>query len=112
MAASSPLLSLALADYAEFAELLSGASEGCHAIDMRLPFRVLAKNFDKAITDQVEDAYKEHRRHPALGEGHELEDNGDSVTVVTDMGRPTLQITQFWALAHLVLTFDGQRDAS
>ncbi len=61
--------------------------------------RVLAKNFDKAITDQVEAAYKEHGVTLALGEKvMSFEDNGDSVTVVTDKG-PTLQIMQFWALA-------------
>lgn len=55
--------------------------------------RVLANNFDKTITDQVEQRYRDHGVTLALGETvqafHDNDDN--TVTVVTDKGEYTAQ---------------------
>lgn len=52
--------------------------------------RVLANNFDKFITDQVEAKYREHGVTLALGEAVKaFRDNGDSITVVTTKGEYT-----------------------
>ena len=95
---------------AELAEQLSERQKDVTLIDM-LP-RVLAKNFDKAITDQVEAAYKEHGVTLALGERvMSFEDNGDSVTVVTDKGSYTADYA-ILGIGFLPRTdlFDGQLD--
>ena len=95
---------------AELAEQLSERQKDVTLIDM-LP-RVLAKNFDKAITDQVEAAYKEHGVTLALGEKvMSFEDNGDSVTVVTDKGSYTADYA-ILGIGFLPRTdlFDGKLD--
>ena len=52
--------------------------------------RVLANNFDRFITDQVEAKYREHGVTLALGEAVKaFRDNGDSITVVTTKGEYT-----------------------
>lgn len=55
--------------------------------------RVLANNFDKTITDQVEERYREHGVTLALGEKVVafLDNDDDTVTVVTDQGEHTAQ---------------------
>ena len=55
--------------------------------------RVLANNFDKVITDQVEDAFREHGVTLALGQKVvEFRDNADdTVTVVTEKGEYTAE---------------------
>lgn len=56
--------------------------------------RVLANNFDKPITDQVEERYREHGVTLALGEkvvAFRDNDGDDTVTVVTDGGEYTAQ---------------------
>ncbi|KFI58197.1 NAD(P)/FAD-dependent oxidoreductase [Bifidobacterium choerinum] len=55
--------------------------------------RVLANNFDKPITDQVEERYRAHGVTLALGEKVVAfrDDEDDTVTVVTDQGEYTAQ---------------------
>ena len=73
---------------AELAEQLSERNKQVTLIDM-MP-RVLAKNFDAEITDQVENAYRKHGVTLALGEKViSFKDTGDAVSVITDKGSYT-----------------------
>ena len=77
---------------AELAEQFSGIGVETTLVDAA--DRVLANNFDKPITDQVEERYREHGVTLALGEkvvAFRDNDGDDTVTVVTDGGEYTAQ---------------------
>lgn len=77
---------------AELAEQFSGIGVETTLVDAA--DRVLANNFDKPITDQVEERYRAHGVTLALGEKVvSLRDNDEdgTVTVVTDGGEYTAQ---------------------
>lgn len=77
---------------AELAEQFSGIGVETTLVDAA--DRVLANNFDKPITDQVEERYRAHGVTLALGEKVvALRDNDEdgTVTVVTDGGEYTAQ---------------------
>ncbi|MGO4921677.1 NAD(P)/FAD-dependent oxidoreductase [Bifidobacterium choerinum] len=77
---------------AELAEQFSGIGVETTLVDAA--DRVLANNFDKPITDQVEERYRAHGVTLALGEkvvAFRDSDGDDTVTVVTDGGEYTAQ---------------------
>ncbi|PAU69678.1 pyridine nucleotide-disulfide oxidoreductase [Bifidobacterium italicum] len=77
---------------AELAEQFSGIGVETTLVDAA--DRVLANNFDKPITDQVEERYRAHGVTLALGEkvvAFRDNDGDDTVTVVTDGGEYTAQ---------------------
>ncbi|GAB6092917.1 FAD-dependent oxidoreductase [Furfurilactobacillus curtus] len=75
---------------AELAEQYSLTDKEVTLIDA-LP-RVLAKNFDRDITDQVEQEYRDHDVKLALGEKVVSFSGEDQITVTTDKGSYTADI--------------------
>lgn len=74
--------------------------------------RALANNFDKPITDQVEQAFEEHGVTLALGQKvTEFRDSAEGVTVVTEKGEYTAEFAVL-AVGFLPNTdlFKGQLD--
>lgn len=94
----------------ELAEQLSEAGKRVVLVDA-LP-RVLAKNFDADVTDQMERAFADHGVELALGEKVVAFESSDSaVTVTTDKGAYTADYA-ILGLGFLPRTdlFDGQLD--
>lgn len=73
---------------AELAEQFS--TNGIHVTLIDAADRVLANNFDKVITDQVEDKYREHNVTLALGQQVTgFKETEDGITVITEKGEYT-----------------------